>query len=382
VITEREPRVAEPEAPPPPDPRRPRRSVGPAALVAAVLIAALVGGAVAGGVTLAILARQARTNQQVVDLNNHVTISASDAVTNVASRALPAVVSIVTGAAANGVPLGGSGFLVTSDGYLVTAIPVVTGSSKLQVLVPGDARAHLAHVVDFDCQAGFAVLKADGVSGAPTLGFGDSGALKLGETVIALGGRLQGTQVAPAVVSALNTGSQFPNPTDSAQVEAVSDSIQTSQRLLAGASGAPLLNVGGQVVGLLLPAPAGQPTTAVAAAMVQPGVQQIVSGGQLAVAGPGARWTDVPSTLAAALGKTMGAELSAVSAGGPAALAGLKVGDVVTQVDEVKIDDGHPLALDLRSRFQPGQRVTVSYVRGSSTAQVQLTLESEHPSCT
>ncbi len=380
MISRREPRLAEPEAPP--APTRPARSFGPAVLVAAVLAAALVGGAVAGGVTLTILSRQARTNPQSVDLHNQVTISASDAVTNVAAQALPAVVSIVTGAAADGTPLAGSGFLVTSDGYVVTAVAAVSGSTKLQVLVPGDAKVHLAHLVDYDCQAGFAVLKADGVTGAPTLSFGDSSALKLGETVVALGGRLQGTQVAPAVVSALNTGSQFPNPSASGQNVAVSDAILTSQRLLAGASGAPLLNVGGQVVGVLLPAPSGEPSTAVAAAMVQPGVQQVASGGQLAVAGLGAGWTDVLSGDAAASGRPMGAQLSAVTAGGAAALAGLKPGDVITQVDEVHLDDGHPLALDLRSRFQPGQRVTLTYVRGAATDQVQLTLDSEHPSCT
>jgi putative serine protease PepD len=381
MISEREPQVAAEAEPEATAGARPARGFGPAALVAAILVAALSGGAVAGAVTLTILARQARTNPQTVDLRNQVTISASDAVTNVAAKALPAVVSIVTGATAAGAPTAGTGFLVTSDGYVVTAIPVVAGSSKLQVLVPGDAKPHLAHLVDYDCPAGFAVLKADGVAGAPTLGFGDSGALKMGETVIALGGRLQGPQVAPAVVSGLYTGSVFPNPTDSTRSVAVSDAILTSQRLLAGAAGAPLLNVGGQVVGLLLPAAAGEPTTAVAAAMLQPGVQQIVSGSQLSVAGLGARWQDLLSAQAAASGSATGAQLASVTAGGAAAEAGLKAGDVITQVDEVHIDDAHPLALALRSRFQPGQRVTITYVRASTAAQLQLTLDSEHPSC-
>lgn len=380
MISRQEPRLVERQTAPDP-PAAPRRSYGPAVLVAAILAAALAGGAVAGGVTLTILSRQARTNPQSVDLRNQVTISASDAVTKVAAAALPAVVSIVTGAGADGSPVAGTGFLVTSDGYVVTAIPVVTGSSKLQVLLPGDAKVHLAHLVDYDCQAGFAVLKADGVTGAPTLSFGDSSALKMGETVIALGGRLQGTQVAPAVVSALETTSAFPNPSASGAGVAVGDAILTSQRLLSGASGAPLLNVGGQVVGLLLPAAAGEQTTAVAAAMIQPGVQQVVSGAQLSVAGLAARWTDLLSGPAAAAGKPTGALLGDVTPGGAAAVAGLRPGDVITQVDDVRLDDGHPLALDLRSRFQPGQRVTVTYVRGTATAQVQLTLGAEHPGC-
>ena len=359
----------------------PRRTYGPAALAATVLIGALAGGAVAAGVTLTILGNQARTNPQSVDLRNHVTISASDAVTNVAGKALPAVVSVVTGTQAGGTPSAGSGFLVTSDGYLVTSIPVVAGSSRLMVLVPGDAKPHLAHVVDYDCQAGFAVLKADGVSGAPTLSFGDSGALHLGETVVALGGRLQGTQVAPAVVAALYAPSSFANPTDAGKTVPVSDAVLTSQRLLTGAGGAPLLNVGGQVVGVLLPAPAGSPSTAVAAAMVQGGVQQVVSGGQLAVAGLGAGWQDIPAGQAAVAARQAGADVTRVQPGGAAAGAGLREGDVITQVDDVRVDDAHPLALDLRSRFQPGQRVTITYLRGTASAQLQLTLTSEHPAC-
>ena len=68
--------------------------------------------------------------------------------------------------------------------------------------------------------------------------------------------------------------------------------------------------------------------------------------------------------------------------GGPAALAGLQPGDVVTQLDDVKLDAAHPLRLLLRSRFHPNQRVTVTYSRSGVSTQAQLTLTGQRPTCT
>ena len=363
-------------------PEGPRRPASlPVVVAAAVLIGALAGGAVAAAVSLAIIRSQARTNPQTVDLHNNVTISASDAVTTVAAKALPAVVEVVSGTASDGTPSGGSGFFITSDGFVVTAIPVVAGSSRLSVLVGGDPKPHAARLIDYDCQAGYAVLKADGITGAPTLAFGDSSAIKPGETLVALGRGTQGGEVAPTVAAAPIRSGSFADPADPTRMIAVSDSVGASARLLEGVGGAPLLNVGGQVVGITLPAPAGSPTDAAAAAMMQSGVQAAVTGGQVVVGGIGAGWLDVTSEQAALTGGAAGAQLNSVVTGGPAALAGLQITDVITQVDDVAVDTSHPLALDLRTRFQPGQRVTIAYSRAGKIGQVQLTLASEHPAC-
>jgi putative serine protease PepD len=66
---------------------------------------------------------------------------------------------------------------------------------------------------------------------------------------------------------------------------------------------------------------------------------------------------------------------------GPAATAGLQPGDVITQLDDVKLDASHPLRLLLRSRFHPNQRVTVTYSRAGASTQTQLTLSGQHPVC-
>ena len=70
-----------------------------------------------------------------------------------------------------------------------------------------------------------------------------------------------------------------------------------------------------------------------------------------------------------------------VDRAGPAASAGLQAGDVITQIDDVKLDSAHPISLLLRSRFHASQRVTVTYTRDGSSTQAEMTLTSRHPTC-
>ncbi len=84
---------------------------------------------------------------------------------------------------------------------------------------------------------------------------------------------------------------------------------------------------------------------------------------------------------AALIGSPEGSRIATVDQGGPAAAAGLQPGDVITQIDDVTVDAAHPLQLLLRSRFHPNQRVSVTYTRGDTSTQVQLTLAGVHPTC-
>ncbi len=347
-----------------------------------LLAAAIAGGGVAAGVTLAILHNQARTNKQQVDLGSHVTIVENDAVIQVAGKALPAVVSIVTGDQ-SGRPVSGSGFVATSDGYVVTAVRVITGASNLMVLAPGQSQAHPARVVDYDCETGVAVLKVDGVSGLPTLAFGDSNTLRTGETVIAVGGPLaQRSQVTHGIVSGLHGSAPLPDPLDSTKQVTISDIIETDAGISAGQAGGPLLNVGGQVMGVVLaPSPAQGPGLALASADLQAEVSQIITTGQLTVAGLGVDVSDRTQAEAAMKGTAAGALVTGVTAAGPGDTAGIKVGDVITQVDDTVIDDAHPLAQVLRAQYTAGQRVTVTFSRGGSSSQVQLVLVGGRPLC-
>jgi S1-C subfamily serine protease len=151
----------------------------------------------------------------------------------------------------------------------------------------------------------------------------------------------------------------------------------------AGTAGGPMLNVGGQVVGIAMQS---QPATetngfGLNVADVQDDVQQILQTGQVVVSSLGATGTDLNPELASLSGLPVGSQLVSLDSGGPAATAGLRPGDVVTQLDDIKLDAAHPLRLLLRSRFHPNQRVTVTYTRGGASSQVQLTLTGQHPTC-
>lgn len=366
---------------PPTAPAAARPAITPGALIASVLAAAIVGGVVATGVTLGILHQQSRTNPQRVDLSSGVTIREEDATMQVAQKAAPAVVSIVTHPATMG---HGAGFLVTSDGYVVTNIGVVANAQTLAVLISGDARAHDARLVDYDCGTGLAVLKVDGVSNLPTLTFDSASTLAPGQIVVLVGGPVPDPGATTrAVVSALHAMVTVDAAAGGGPAIQMSDLIRTDVGIDPGVSGGPLLNVGGHVVGVAMAATSQGRATglAIPAGDVQPEVEEIVQGSGLIVPSLGAQTLDVSVDTAAIQNSVAGAQITAVDGGGPAALAGLRPGDVITQLDDQRLDDAHPLGQMLRARFRPAQRVTVSYVRAGSSGQVQLTLLGAHPAC-
>ena len=194
-------------------------------LLAIVLVAALVGGAVSAGVTLAMLASKARTNPQELNLRSGVTVNEESNTVQLVSTAQPAVVSVVTKVGSGGTT-SGSGFVVTSDGNIVTNIRVIANAQMLSVLIAGDSKPHDARIVDFDCETGLAALKIDKVSNLRTLSFGDANALKLGQSVVAMGGPLQGS-ARRGIVSGLHRTSSVDDAVNPARTDHLSDTIET-----------------------------------------------------------------------------------------------------------------------------------------------------------
>ncbi len=338
----------------------------------------LLAATVAAGVTLGILRYESRTNPQSVDIRSGVTISEDSAIVQAATRAKPAVVSIVT--AQDPEPLAGSGYLVTSDGYIVTSMGVLAGSSSMTVLVPGDSKLHEARLVDYDCETAVAVVKIDQVSALPTLAFGDPSSVVAGQVIVAVAGPVQGEAVTRGIVSALHRPASIADPASPDRTLQLSDTLQTDAVIDEGSAGGPVLNVGGQVIGVAMPGPKGASGYALNTADIQDDVQQILQTGQVLVPSLGATTVDI-GALGALKSLPEGAQIRALADGGAAAGAGLQIGDVITQLDDVKVDAAHPLTLLLRSQFHVGQRVTLTYTRAGTSAQVQLTLVGRHPTC-
>src|SRR5213593_1104727 len=106
----------------------------------AITAGLLVTTIVAAGVTLAILRIESRTNPQQVNLQPGITLTQDSAIVQAAAKARPAVVSVVTQHQPTVVR--GSGYLATSDGYIVTNTTVIAGAIEMTVLIPNDAGAH------------------------------------------------------------------------------------------------------------------------------------------------------------------------------------------------------------------------------------------------
>jgi len=288
------------------------------AIVAGLLVTALV----AAGVTLAVLRTQSRTNQQQVNLQTGVTITENSAIVAAASKARPAVVSIVTQHAPAIVR--GSGYFATSDGFIVTNIRVVAGANGMTVLIPSDS---------------------------------------------------------PAYVSSMHRVSTVNDPLNLGHTLQFSDTIQTNAVIEDGSSGGPLLNVGSQVIGIAVGSSSSRTGFGLNAADVQDDVQQILQTGQVTVASIGAQTVDITPEMATLNSLPEGSQIVTADKGSPAASAGLQPGDIITQIDDVRLDAAHPLALLLRSRFHADQRVTVTYSRGATSTQAQLKLIGQHPTC-
>src|SRR5579864_588258 len=346
------------------------------ALAAGLALTALVAAAV----SLAIFRIESPTNPQQVNLQPGVTIAEDSAIVQAAAKAKPAVVSVVTQQQPSTL-VRGSGYLATSDGYIVTNINVIAGSSGMTVLMPNDSKPHDARLVDYDCQTGVAVIQIDKVSGLPTLGFADPTALTQGQVVVAIGGPAEGGAITPGYVSAMHRVVKLSDPADATRTLEISDSIVTNAPIDGGSSGGPLLNVAGQVVGVAMESPSTISGVGLNVADIVDDVQQMLQSGQVVVSSIGATTTDITPEAAALNGQPEGSQISTLDKAGPAAIAGLQAGDVITQVDDVHLDASHPLSLLLRSRFHASQRVTVTYTRGTTSTQAELTLTSQHPSC-
>ena len=362
---------------PPEVPAGSRRS---STVVAMVVIAAIVSGAVSAGVTLAILRSQSRTNPQTVDLGSNVRITEDSAIIQVADKAAPTVGTVVTGRAGQGL---GSAFLTTSDGYLVTNAHVVANATGLAVIFAGSSARQDARLVDSDCQTDVAVLKVDGVASMPTLAFGDVTTLRAGQTVIAVGSPLGQHAVSSGIISSLHRTITVADPVAPATDRTYSDTIQSSVVVDSVSSGGPLLNVAGQVVGVAVAADSssGPAAFAISAADIRAEVEQIIRDGKLVVPSLGIVSRDLTSQDAALQGVAVGASVTSVTRGGAAEAAGIKSGDIITAVDEVKLDDAHPLLQVLVNQFRPAQRVTLTLSRQGAATQVQATLGSMHPVC-
>ena len=270
----------------------------------------------------------------------------------------------------------GSGVIVRADGLIVTNNHVVEGGQQLNVVL-NDRREFPAKVVLADPRSDLAVLQIDTKGERlPTLPIADREDVQVGDLVLAIGDPFGvGQTVTNGIVSALAR-------TDIGASD-FSFFIQTDASINPGNSGGPLVDMNGNLIGIntLIYSRTGSSSGigfAIPAAMVRRVVETAVGGGRT-VARPwiGARLQNLTGEIARSLGldRPAGVLLASVYPGGPAARAGLKVGDVIVAADGTPVQDEGTLNFRVATH-KPGERLILTVRSGKTERAVELRLES------
>jgi putative serine protease PepD len=341
------------------------------------IIASLVIALVAGGVGATI----GRTSSSNISGNF---VSTEDAVerapgsiANLAARVIPGVVSIsVSASDGSGT---GSGFFLSSDGYILTNNHVVDAAATrgtISVAI-STGKKYTAKIVGRDSSYDLAVLKID-VTGAPTLQLGDSEKVAVGDAVIAIGSPLglAGT-VTSGIISAKNrpvtTGS------DSGESSFI-NALQTDAAINPGNSGGPLVDATGAVVGVnsaiaSLGSSAGGQSGSIGLGFAIPINQAKKTAEQLIKTGSATYpiMGIAVDTRYTGTGALISSEANGVTNGGPADKAGLKAGDLIIAIDGVEVNTSDELIVAIRSR-NVGDKVKIKFKRNAITREVSVTL--------
>jgi serine protease Do len=278
----------------------------------------------------------------------------------------------------------GSGVIYDNEGHILTNNHVVAGASGLEVALP-DGRSFKAQLIGADPQTDLAVLKIDG-GNLPVAKLGDSGKLAPGDWLVAVGNALAlpgGPTVTVGVVSALDRTVQEPGETQNTAGPFLFGAIQTDAPINPGNSGGALANLNGEVIGInTLVATQAEPGVpaqnigfAIAMNTAKPIADELVANGKIVHPYLGISYVPLTPALASRLGTSEknGAVIGAVSAGSPAASAGLQPQDIITKVDGKTLDSESALAQALNAH-KVGDKVTLSVVRGGVSHDVQVTL--------
>ena len=318
----------------------------------------------------------------------------TDPVVQAIQKVEPAVVNVTTNVveqnAFGGAQVGkgvGTGFIVRSDGILITNWHVVEGGLQIRVRFNDTAPEGLrnkvfgAHVIGGKNASDIAVLQLDGVSKyepLPTVPLGDSSQSVVGERVIAIGYALAlpgGPTVTSGILSSTARTVQVQDQNATGGSRTYEDALQTDAAINPGNSGGPLIDLNGNVLGINT---AGSDSAqnigfAIAINSVKSIATQSINHPSEAVAYLGVS-TQPVSAIPFGAPVNHGAVVAALAPNGPAANAGMKVGDIITSFNGKSISGPSDLGSAIHA-LKPGDHVTVEVThQDGGTATMNVTL--------
>ncbi len=326
-----------------------------------------------------------------------IVLEESSAVIDAVKKVSPSVVSITTSSNIQDLftgqvtqaKAGGTGFILTSDGIIVTNKHVVSDSNGSYTVLTADGKSYTAKIVSTDPFNDLAVLKID-ATGLKPVELGDSNALQIGQWVIAIGnalGEYQNT-VTVGVVSAKGRRITAGGGSTGEPAETLEGLLQTDAAINPGNSGGPLVNLAGQVVGINT-AIAGD-AQGIGFAMnidsVKTALDSVERTGKIVRPRLGVRYLAInkqvqqsgslPTDHGALVYRGVNPEEVPVIPGSPADKAGIQENDIITQLNGQTIDENNSL-VSLLQKYKPGDTVSLTLLRKGKEMKVSVTLDEQ-----
>ncbi|OGM27294.1 hypothetical protein A2962_01945 [Candidatus Woesebacteria bacterium RIFCSPLOWO2_01_FULL_39_61] len=276
----------------------------------------------------------------------------------------------------------GTGFIVSENGTIITNKHVVSDTGAKYKVITSDNKEFEVKNISRDPSNDLAVLKIDPTASSgqvlKPVKLGDSGNLKVGQFVIAIGtalGEFRST-VTTGVISGLGRGITAGSVFEGF-VEKLDNVIQTDAAINPGNSGGPLLNSAGQVIGVNVAVAQGAENIgfAIPIDIVKDALETFDKTGNFA-SKPflGVEYQMIPEQTAILNNVVQGAYVANIVSGSPAEKAGIEVGDIITKFDSVEIKEGINDLADVIKKRKAGQTVEVEFWRDGETKKVSVTL--------
>ncbi|HVJ49857.1 S1C family serine protease [Desulfitobacterium sp.] len=267
----------------------------------------------------------------------------------------------------------GSGFIIdAAKGYIVTNNHVIDGAQKITVSL-SDGRTLDAKLVGADSRTDLAVLQISDAQNLTAVTLGDSSNLEVGASVVAIGnpgGNDFARSVTTGVISATNR-------TLDLQGESSFGLIQTDAAINPGNSGGPLVDYQGKVIGINSAKYAQTGFEGMGFSIpisdALPTIQQLIQTGKATHPALYVSVNDQYNAYAQSNNLTQGAYVADVTAGGPAAKAGITKDDVITKINDTAVKSSGDLVRELY-KYKIGDQISVTFVRNGNTQVVQATL--------
>jgi len=277
------------------------------------------------------------------------------------------------------IPSFGSGFIVSSDGYIVTNNHVVDGSEDITVTL-ADRTTHKAEIVGADQPTDVAVLKIYPEDPLQPISFGASADLKIGDWVVAIGNPFPSLGLDRSVTVGVVSGKGRSRLAFGSGTPVYQDYIQTDASINPGNSGGPLLNLRGEVIGVnsAIASPSGGSVGigfAIPADLARQIVDEIISFGKVTRGYLGVVPRDVTQDEAEMVGldKVTGVYIAEVSEGSPADRAGVKLDDIVVSFNGEEVAGEQDFRLKVASASQ-GAEVELGLIRKGKRLEIPVML--------